>query len=64
VFDKFVRLRRDRDVPGGTGLGLAIAKTLVELHSGRIWVEDASRGSQFLVAIPYEAVPPEAGRVG
>lgn len=64
VFDKFVRLRRDRDVPGGTGLGLAIAKTLVELHSGRIWVEDAPRGSRFLVAIPYEAVPPEAGSVG
>lgn len=60
VFDKFVRLRRDRDVQGGTGLGLAIAKTLVELHRGRIWVEDGPRGARFLVAIPYEAVPPEA----
>jgi len=64
VFDKFVRLRRDRDVPGGTGLGLAIAKNLVELHSGRIWVEAAPNGSRFLVAIPYEAVPPEAVSVG
>lgn len=64
VFDKFVRLRRDRDVPGGTGLGLAIAKMLVDLHGGRIWVEDGPRGSRFQVAIPYEAVPPEARAVG
>ncbi|MFN2519617.1 MAG: ATP-binding protein [Candidatus Limnocylindria bacterium] len=55
VFDKFYRLSPDRDGPAGTGLGLAIAKTLVELHGGRIWVEDGkTAGSSFVVALPLE----------
>lgn len=64
VFDKFVRLRRDRDVAGGTGLGLAIAKTLAELHGGTITVEDAPVGARFVVAIPHEPVPDEVGAIG
>ncbi len=63
VFDKFYRLSANRDGPAGTGLGLAIAKTLVELHGGRIWVEDGKRaGSSFVVALPVEGAENALGK--
>jgi two-component system sensor histidine kinase KdpD len=55
IFDKFYRGERTRDTVSGTGLGLAIAKGLVELHGGRIWMEDAEPGSAFIVSVPLEA---------
>ena len=53
IFEPFYRGDRS-----GLGLGLAIAKSLVELHSGRIWVEDGpgGQGSTFCVGLPTHAV--------
>jgi signal transduction histidine kinase len=56
VFDPFFQVepgggrRRER----GTGLGLTIARSLVDLHGGRIWAESEGlgRGSLFVVRLP------------
>ncbi len=37
----------------GTGLGLAIVKHVVDLHGGKVWIEDNPEGgSVFCVEIP------------
>ena len=54
VFERFYRVdkSRARD-PGGTGLGLAIVKHLVELHRGRVHVENRPEGgARFLITLP------------
>ncbi|MGH2377218.1 MAG: ATP-binding protein [Candidatus Limnocylindria bacterium] len=61
IFDKFYRGERTKQHVSGTGLGLAIARTLVELHGGRIWLEDGSaKGAVFVIAVPHESVPAAA----
>lgn len=42
IFCRFERLRKEG--VKGSGLGLAIARHLVQLHKGRIWVEDNPGG--------------------
>ncbi len=51
IFERFMRLEKGNI--RGTGLGLAIVKRAVELHRGKVWVEDnPDRGSIFYVEIP------------
>ncbi len=49
VFDRFKRLAQKKKGVKGTGIGLAIVKRIVDLHGGRVGVEDspAGKGSVF-----------------
>jgi len=50
IFEAFYRVSRDSK---GSGLGLTIAKTIIEGHAGRIWVESApAKGSVFSFTLP------------
>lgn len=53
VFDSFVRgddgLTREL---GGFGLGLAICRGFVEVHGGRIWLEDVALGTLIRFCVP------------
>jgi signal transduction histidine kinase len=50
VFNRFHRSEAARDRgSGGSGLGLAIARSIVEQHDGRIWIESSPLGGARVV---------------
>ncbi len=53
----FQRLHRLSTSNGGSGLGLAIARSLVDLHGGRLWADsELRRGTAFHMALPLATV--------
>ena len=51
IFGLFDKLNPQSE---GTGVGLALVKRIIEIHSGRIWVESAGlgQGSTFCFTLP------------
>lgn len=55
IFNRFSRA--SKGAVKGTGLGLAIVVRLLELHDGKVWVEDnPAGGSIFIVELPREKI--------
>ncbi|MCR4280412.1 MAG: ATP-binding protein [Candidatus Komeilibacteria bacterium] len=54
IFNRFYRVDRARSrQQGGSGLGLAIAKTVVDLHGGKIEVfSEENKGTRFVITLP------------
>jgi two-component system phosphate regulon sensor histidine kinase PhoR len=57
IFEKFYRVKKDKNMASGTGLGLPLAKHIVEdVHGGRIAVQSTpGAGSTFTVTLPRAA---------
>ncbi|KPJ48965.1 MAG: hypothetical protein AMJ38_04220 [Dehalococcoidia bacterium DG_22] len=63
IFERFYSNSRGPGEKTGAGLGLAIAKTVVELHGGRIWVKSqGGRGSIFFFTLPKGDGREDSGR--
>lgn len=53
VFQRGVRLERDRGLPG-SGLGLAVVRDIVAEHKGTAEVEETAEGASLLVLLPTD----------
>ncbi len=64
VFDRFQRSAAARDRgSGGSGLGLPIARSIVEQHGGRIWIEGSPLGGA-RVAFELDGFEPPPAQLG
>ena len=64
IFERFYRVddQLSRQTQG-SGLGLYLAKSIIDAHRGRMWVESVpGKGSAFLFALPREWTSKQADK--
>lgn len=55
IFERFYRVDKGRSrAAGGTGIGLSIVKHVVQLHHGKVFVVNRSKGCCFTMKIPKD----------
>lgn len=55
IFDKFYRIRDEKNRSFGSGLGLSIASNIIKSQGGKIWVESTyGEGATFYFTLPKE----------
>ncbi|MCC8369453.1 MAG: alkaline phosphatase [Rickettsia endosymbiont of Oxypoda opaca] len=54
IFGVFVVSSKTRSAAGGRGVGLALCKKVIELHGGKIWAENDSKGkTRFIFTLSF-----------
>jgi two-component system sensor histidine kinase KdpD len=60
IFERFFQIPDRTAATPGTGVGLAIVRQYVELHDGRVWVEDGPEsGANFRFELPVGSTADE-----
>jgi signal transduction histidine kinase len=61
VFEPFFRSDVSR-TSGGSGLGLSICRAIIEVHGGRIWLDDSATGTRVRFTLPRAGAEAHAQR--
>ena len=63
IFEPFFRLK-ETIKQKGTGIGLALARSLAELHKGKLYLKNTSDGlNTFVLTLPVKPVEQETGKL-
>lgn len=55
IWEKFYKVDKGRKRDGSTGLGLSITKNIINVHGGKVAVENTEKGVKFSFIIPYSS---------
>lgn len=53
IFERFVQTDKSFNrIKEGSGIGLALVRSLIELHGGKVYLNNTKQGSEFIVMLP------------